>query len=202
MMNMYYKLPRFVYLKNRKYFINTDYRIFIELEKKVRDEDDKNVYYSTLVRFYPAFFEIVENNLLKEAVDKFLWFYACGKKVNTEDEIEKSSKTNSQSSQRVYDYDYDGDLIYGAFYERYKIDLSTARLHWWQFKALFNSLSAETQFKKVIGYRCYDGKDKDMLELKRLHQLPLSKGEIDEKARQNRIYDNLREIALKNKEKR
>lgn len=192
MMRMYNKLPRFVYLKKEKYFINTDYRIFIEFEKKMLDENNNEVIFKALRNFYPAFFKIIDNNLFDEAVDKFIWFYFCGK---NKEQIENNKKSSKKSeNNRIYDYDYDSDLIWGAYWDR-GFDLTTDYLHWWKFKALFNTMSNDCQFKKVIGYRCYDGKDKDMLELKELNKLPPTKFEINERKRQDKIFEELNKIA-------
>ena len=40
------------------------------------------------------------------------------------------------------------------FLEQYGIDLTQEHdLHWWRFKAMFDSLSEKTQFVKIMGYR-------------------------------------------------
>lgn len=62
-------------------------------------------------------------------------------------------KGEASPRKRVYDFSYDAELIYAAFWEQYNIDLQSASLHWWQFKTLFDNLSEETQFIKVVGYR-------------------------------------------------
>ena len=48
----------------------------------------------------------------------------------------------------------------------FNIDLTKDKVHWWKFKAIMNSLPENTEFVKIIRYRSYSGKDKDMLELK------------------------------------
>ena len=70
-MNMFNRLPHFVYLDNEKYFINTDFRIFIEFEIEMQGKDKRQASYKCLGKFYPAFFRIMENGLLEEAVEKF-----------------------------------------------------------------------------------------------------------------------------------
>ena len=102
MYNMYNKLPHFVYLKNEKYFINTDYRIFIEFEEKMQGKDAKQVIYDCLSRFYPAFFIIQSKGLFNEAIDQFIWFYKCGKEENKSN---KQSKKDSNITSRVYSYE-------------------------------------------------------------------------------------------------
>ena len=193
MKGMYYKLPHFVYLKKEKYFINTDYRIFVEFEKEIQDRNDKEVIYDTLTSFYPDFFKIIEKNLLNDAVDKFLWFYRCGKN-EAEIKYEEKNYKNKNNCERVYDYEFDAELIWGAFYDR-GIDLSKDYVHWWKFKALFKTLPEKCEFKKVVGYRSYDGDDKELLKLKEIYKLPPTKFQIDDRKRQDKIFDELNKIA-------
>lgn len=196
MMRMYEKLPHFVYLKKEKYKIHTDYRIFISFEKKMQDENDKKAIYDALLGFYPDFFEIANKGLLKEAVDKFIWFYFCGK---NKEQLENNKKTSKKSkNDRIYDYEYDSDLFWGAYWDR-GIDLTTDYVHWWKFRALFHSMPDNCQLKKIISYRCYDGDDKGILELKDINKLPPTKFEISERKRQDKIFDKLNEMASQKK---
>ena len=192
-MRLYDKLPHFVYLNNEKYFINTDYRIFIKFEKDFQGKNDKKVIYNTLTSFYPDFFLILNKNLLEPAINCFLWLYRCGR---TEDEISYDTRGVEKSghNERIYDYEYDAELIYGAFYDR-GIDLSKDRVHWWQFRALFKSLPDKCEFKKVMGYRSYDGDDKELLKLKELYKLPPTKFQVNERRRRDKIFDELNKIS-------
>lgn len=188
-MNMFNKLPRFVWINNEKYFIRTDFRIFIEFEKGMQGKNVKKVVYETLSKFYPAFFKILQKDLFNEAVDKFIWFYKCGK-----EDVEIKSKNKSNKKTRIYDYDYDSDLIWGAYFSQFKVDLSNVSLHWWKFRAMWNSLSNECEFSKIRGYRVYDGKDTDLLELKEQHKLPPTEFEVDEQKRHQEIFEKLKNI--------
>lgn len=186
---MFNRLPSYVMIKGERYRIYTDYRLFIEFEKEMQDKNAREVIINTLSKFYPAFFKIVENGLLKEAIDKFVWFYFCG-----EEKRESVEKKGKSSNTRIYDYDIDAQLIWGAYWDR-GIDLTVDKLHWWKFKALWKTMSDKCELKKVIGYRCYDGKDNDMLELKEMYKLPPTKFEVDERKRQDNIYNQLMEMS-------
>lgn len=188
-MNMFNKLPHFVYLDNEKFFINTDFRIFIEFELEMQGKNKREASYKCLGKFYPAFFRIINKGLLEQAVDKFLWFYKCGK---TDEQVKHSNKSNKNL--RLYDYNYDSDLIWGAFYGQFKVDLSTFHIHWWKFKAMWNSLDRECEFSKIRGYRAYNGKDKELLELKELYKLPPTEFEQDERKRHQQIFEQLNKI--------
>lgn len=200
-MSMYSKLPQVVKIKNKKYIVRTDFRLFIKFEEDMTQQgrNDAEVIIKTLQKFYPAFFEIIENNLLEEAVDQFLWFYSCGKAKNNSEGKQndlKKGKRKFDANNRAFDYEYDSDLIWAAFYDK-GFDLTVDKIHWWKFKAIWNSLPANCELKKVIGYRCYDGDDKNLLELKELYKLPLTIGEINNKKRQDNIYEQLKNMSKK-----
>ena len=44
MLEYYNKLPHYVYIKNEKFVVNSDYRIFIEFETKMQGKDKKRRY--------------------------------------------------------------------------------------------------------------------------------------------------------------
>ena len=186
---MYNKLPQYVYLSNEKFAINTDYRIFIEFEERMQGNDVNSAVLKALIDFYPAFSLIEENGLINEAVDKFVWFYCCGK-----EHFPKETKSQKQTQvSQVFSYKHDSDLIWSAFWMYgNRIDLSKDYVHWWKFKAIWNSLPSECEFCKIKGYRAYEGKDKDILELKEYYKLPPTEAEIKDQVRRNKIYEALK----------
>ena len=191
-MIMFNKLPYFVILQGKKYKINVDFRNMISFENIVQDKSVSNsekIKYG-LRHFYPAFFYAENYNkllykpqLYKEACDKLIWFYKCGR-----DDYHKVSG-GGKSNKQIYSYDYDDEYIYGAFYDQYGIDLAYDKVHWWKFKALLKSLKEDEEFVKIKGYRAYSGKDKNMLELKDYWELPKP---VEEQERLNRIYEALK----------
>ena len=75
------------------------------------------------------------------------------------------------------------------------MDLHRVRyLHWWKFRAMFNSLNEDTQFVKIMEYRAVEldkvPKEKRAFykRMKMLYALPLSKAE---EQRQNALEDAL-----------
>ncbi len=191
-MNMFKKLPYFVILKGKKYKINVDFRKMISFEKKLQDKklDDAEKMAYCIRNFYPAFFYIqnyiflLQNSeLYKEACDKLIWFYKCGR----EDYHKKASI--GKAGNQIFDYEYDDEYIYGAFLEQYGIDLTQDFVHWWKFKALLKSLKEDTEFVKIKSYRAYSGDDKNWLELKKYWELPLP---IEEQQRLDALYEKLK----------
>lgn len=181
-MRMYNKLPHTLEINNKEIKINTDYRLFVKFELEMQGNDTKKAILNVLSAFYPAF---LLKNITSEIVDKFIWFYKCGK-----EETQKGNKKGGKS-QRAFDYKEDDELIYSAFMECYNIDLSKY-MHWWKFKALFKGLSSECEFCKIKSYRMYDGKDKNLLELKEYYKLPPTQNEIEDRIRQNKLYEALK----------
>jgi len=192
MMNMFNKMPHFVYINNEKYFIKTDYRIFVDFEIKMQGKDKRKACINALKKFYPAFSQIIQKNILNEAIEKFIWFYKCGK-----EDVEVKISTKNNSNMRIYDYNYDSDLIWGAFKEQYNVELDKVYLHWWKFRAMWVSLNKDCQFSIIRGYRAYNGKDKQLLEQKELYKLPLSEDEIDEQKRHKEIFNQLNKLTSK-----
>ena len=191
-MTMFRKLPYFVILQEKKYRINVDFRNMISFKKILQDKSvskTEKIEYG-LRHFYPAFFSL-ENyqkllynpQLYKEACDKLIWFYKCGR-----DDYHRMGNGKG-SNKQIYSYNYDDEYIYGAFYEQYGIDLSYDIVHWWKFKALLKSLKDDTEFVKIKGYRAYTGEDKNMLELKKYWELPLP---VEEQERLDKLYETLK----------
>ena len=190
--NMFQKLPCYVYLQNKKYKINVDFRHIIQIENKIKGRSEENTEKICwcLEHFYPFFYNkskyilITNPELFKEAFQKFIWFYKCGR-----DDYHKSSSNGGKNSSRdSLNYEYDDEYIAGAFWEKYRIDTTTDKVHWWKFKALLKSLY-KTRINEIQSYRNYSGDDKDMKELKRFWELPLDK---EEQERLDKLYDMLK----------
>lgn len=156
--------------------IRTDFRESIKFELLMQDnklkEEEKvklalNLYYN-----------LNDITDIKKAVEDIIWFYKGGKKEieNVDKEVKKSNSKDKQ----IYSYEFDAEYIYSAFMEQYNIDLNSIKyLHWWKFKALFNSLNEDVLFCKIMGYRAMNLnkiKDKEMKKhykkLKDFYNLP------------------------------
>ncbi|KAA8371891.1 hypothetical protein FE415_07380 [Leuconostoc carnosum] len=77
------------------------------------------------------------------------------------DEDDGSQATDEQSSaanHADFDYEQDAGAIYASFLMYYHIDLNQMidRMHWDQFKALFDNLGADTPIQKIRQYRSDD----------------------------------------------
>lgn len=192
-MIMFNKLPYFVVLQKNRYKINADFRNMISFENILQDrnvDNSKRIEYG-LRHFYPIFLNnsnykilLQMPNLYKEACEKLMWFYKCGR-----DDYHKTKGNGKGKNRQIYSYEFDDEYIYSAFYEQYRIDLAYDKVHWWKFKSLLKSLKEDTEFVKIKGYRAYTGNDKNMLELRDYWELPKP---IDEQQRLNNLYESLK----------
>lgn len=117
---------------------------------------------------------------------------AMGEFYSHAEKTSPSKQKESTNAKKVFDFDFDGDLIYAAFLQQYKIDLCLHELHWCQFKALFNCLAEETQFVKVMQYRSInlaEIKDKKQRKfyrkMKQAYRLPDNRSEAQKEADMN-----------------
>lgn len=158
--------------------IRTDFRESIKFELLMQDNSisDADKIKLALNLYY---YEPEKIQDVKKAIKDILWFYKCGKEdKNVDSENEENNVSNKQK--QIYSYEFDAEYIYSAFMEQYNIDLNSIKyLHWWKFKALFNSLNEDVLFCKIMGYRAMNLnkiKDKDMKKhykkMKKIYALP------------------------------
>ena len=78
------------------------------------------------------------------ALAAVLDFYLCGK------------EPGEPERERLVDWEWDGDCIWADFRMYAGINLHTAKLHWWEFMALFGSLPKDSHIKQRIEIRAMD----------------------------------------------
>lgn len=205
------KPPEQVEVDGKLYKINSDFRTSIQFEILMQKKEltekqkefanelcllDKEMDRETaeLLAKYKDGLELYYleiPNDINGAINAMLWFYECGK-----ENIDKKKSKKSGSGKKIYDYNYDADYIYAAFFEQYHIDLAEQELHWWKFSALFSALSEDCMISKIITYRVIDTKGMEKEQkafynrMKRLYQLPEDISE-EERERQDKITQAL-----------
>lgn len=142
-MSLYTNPPNTITVDGVEYPVNTDFRAWVRFQGiLLADEtnDDKAAKICDLM---------VEIGLpqTKESLDAMLQFYAGASTENN---------TGGGKNVRAYDFEKDSEYIFSAFLDSYGIDLTTAELHWWRFKALFKSLPEDCQMCKIMMYRTID----------------------------------------------
>lgn len=122
--------PNFVKVNDKKYKINTDFRIAIECDRIARDSSI-NDYERALAIIYKLFGDEGLNNSndwerLLELANRYLSLN--NQQENEEKEIDM-------------DFQQDMDYIKASFMSDYNIDLNDKEMHWWTFYNLLNGLS-------------------------------------------------------------
>ena len=186
------KLPIAVNINEVLYKINSDYRTSITFAKIIEENElTEDMIIKILELYYPVIPKDIE-----QAINTIFWFYTCG-----ENEEENNSNIFIGSNKRVFDYEQDSRYIYSAFLSQYKIDLQDIKyLHWWKFKALFDSLNDDNEIVKIMQYRSIDLskiKDKEQINFyKKMQNIYKLKEKIDEADLQ--ALNDIRNLLLDN----
>jgi hypothetical protein len=157
--------PEYVKIDEKKYKINTDFRVAIDCQEIALDETIGD-YERALAVIYKLFgddgLEDFDNHQkLLELAKKYL---SCGK------EIEENNEEPDM------DYKQDMEYIEASFMSDYTIDLTIQKMHWWKFYKLLNGLSNSELgnccvLNRVRNLRNYDTKDiKDQKELNKINE--------------------------------
>lgn len=186
--------PQTVIVADREIPIETDFRASVAFEQLAADPDaaPEDVALAMLDLYFPQYAgrftavttedepELVHLALhAEETVESLLAFYGGGLSV---------PKSGSGKGKRLYDFTYDEAHIYASFLQAYQIDLREAKLHWWNFKALFCALPHDTVFGRMLHIRSVEispkmSKDEKAYykKLKKLYALPDKKSEREQR---------------------
>ena len=156
--------PEYVKINDKKYKINTDFRVAIECQEIALDESISD-FERALAIVFKLFGDDGINDTdnyekLLELAQKYL---SCGKEVD--------SASNEEPDM---DFTQDMDYIEASFMSDYSIDLTNTEMHWWKFYNLINGLSNSEMgnccvLNRVRNLRTYDTKDiKDAKELEKI----------------------------------
>lgn len=80
-------------------------------------------------------------------------FYLAGEQAAEPAAAKPASRPDTGPA---FDYRCDAPYIVAAFQQAYGIDLTTAKLHWFRFRALFAALPEDTLMAKIMGWRTLD----------------------------------------------
>lgn len=124
--------PEFVKIGDKKYKINTDFRVAIECDR-IANDSSIGEYEKALAVIFKLFGEDGLNDTdnhekLLELGQKYL---VCGKEL----------EDNNETSKIDMDFKQDLDYIEASFMFDYQIDLKETKMHWWTFFNLLNGLS-------------------------------------------------------------
>ncbi len=163
-------LPTTIEIDGLPYRIKTDFRVWIQFSRLAFTKEQSAVSFARMIVL------IFEDNekcppVTAETMQMLMDFFSPFAK--------QGGNGGGFRQKKQFDYDFDADKIYAAFIQQYGIDLAKVNMHWWLFKALFDSISDETHFGKILQYRGMDlssVKNKDMKKhyehMKRVYALP------------------------------
>lgn len=154
-------LPSWVECDGRLYKLQTSFRIWIEFERRIREEG---------VAWAGVFeADVPDSDNWVEGVLEFF------KSPNATPKEKREADTA-----RAIDLILDGEMIVAAFQQAYGIDLTSDDMHWHRFKALLRCLPDDTMLREIAGYRTYrkppkggkDAHDAQMREKREEWKLP------------------------------
>lgn len=156
--------PEYVKVEDKKYKINTDFRVAIECQDIATDESIGD-YERALAIVYKLFGEdgINTHQHYEKLLELAIKYLSCGKEVDI--------KGNEEPDMN---FTQDMDYIEASFMSDYNIDLTNIEMHWWKFYNLINGLSNSEMgnccvLNRVRNLRTYDTKDiKDPKELEKI----------------------------------
>ena len=160
MTDIYAGYPQEIIVNFKKYPIDSDFRLMMNFELCVQKNNKRGIA-EIIVRFYRG--SVPDD--INDAVRGMINFYLCG-------EQHDSKNTGDNSRRRCYDFGEDWKYISAAFRQQYGVDLVRSDMHWYEFSALFSGLTDETEFVKIMQYRCTDLKKiKNKEEKNRIRRL-------------------------------
>ena len=156
--------PEYAKVEDKKYKINTDFRVAIECQDIATDETISD-YERALAIIYKLFGEdgINTPQHYEKLLELAVKYLSCGKEVDM--------KGNEEPDM---DFTQDMDYIEASFMSDYNIDLTNIEMHWWKFYNLINGLSNSEMgnccvLNRVRNLRNFDTKDiKDQKELEKI----------------------------------
>lgn len=195
--------PKYVKIGEKKYKINTDFRVAIECQEIALD-DSIGDFERALAIIYKLFGDdgLDDSNNYEKLLELAQKYLSCGKEID--------SKTNEEPDM---DFIQDMPYIKASFRSDYNINLDDEEMHWWEFYDLINGLSNSEMgnccvLNRIRNLRTFDTKDiKDPKELDKINeakkQVALKKREVKKELtyEQKRNIDNFYEkIGINRKE--
>lgn len=169
--------PKYIQIEDRKYAINTDFRVAIECDRIGRDNSIGDTERALAIIYLLFGEEVLDNEhdyvKLLELAQNYL---SCGKEIE--------DATNEKPDM---DFIQDMGYIEASFMSDFHIDLENTQMHWWKFMKLMNGLS-----NSELGNCCV------LNNIRNLRNFDVSKIK-DDKERQ-KIAKAQRDVALKKEE--
>lgn len=188
-MNSY---PKYAYVNNIKYKINTNYKVALECEKVSQSEVSEEERGLAIIYLLFGDKGLKDSENWQELLEVGLKYLRCGKEIIDNDE---ETEVNM-------DFEQDWEYIKASFFYDYKINLNNRKyMHWWEFYNLLCGLSDKCILSRVRFVRDFDvNQINDSSEkekwIKQKEQVALKQKESPKTYEQSRL-DKLFEEQLK-----
>lgn len=142
-MNSY---PEYVKVNNKKYKINTDFRVALKCNEIAESDNIQDNERALAILYLLYGDEGLHNSADWEQLLKIgIKYLKCGKE-NKSDEDKEADMSYSQ----------DWGYIQASFFSDYNIDLSNKQMHWWMFYDLLCGLTEKSILNRVRFVRDFD----------------------------------------------
>lgn len=133
--------------------IDPDFRHMLWLSNRIQRRVEESATWDFLREAFGRFYREPPDNIsdLESAYQSLCRFY-----VGVPSELGTGSGDEDGSGDLTYDFHCDAPYLVAAFQQAYGIDLTTTKLHWWRFKALFAALPENTRMFQIMSYRAVD----------------------------------------------
>lgn len=171
--------PEYVIVGDKKYKINSDYRVALKCNEISRDITISD-YERALAIIYLLFGE--------EALDDYEHYEELTKLSIKFLTFNEPISNNKEERKIDMDFKQDWDYISASFMSDYKIDIDNVNIHWWKFYSLLNGLSTSN-----------DGNCCILNRIRNIRNIDVSK--IEDKDRRNSVLEAQKIFSLKANEK-
>ena len=155
------KYPEFIEIDNKRYKINTDFRLALKCDEVFRDETIGEYEKVMAIIFILLGEEGLKDKENHEKIFKLLIKYLRHGKKNEDSDDEEPSM----------DFKQDQGYIKASFLSDYSIDLDKTELNWWQFYDLLEGLKEDSILNRVRFIREEPLNDKKGKERERWEKL-------------------------------
>lgn len=176
------KYPKFLKVANKKYKINTDFRVALECDKIARD-----INIGEYEKILAIIYLLLGDEALEDYENHDKLFRMCEKYLRCNKEVEELNDEATPSM----DFEQDAGYIKTSFMTDYQIDLDKIELHWWAFIDLMTGFTEDTVLNRVRYIREEPLHDKKGKELEKWEKLKKSVALKYEKTEEEKWMDDL-----------
>ena len=146
--------PEYAKIKEKEYKIDADFRTALKCFEVVEDTTISD--YERALAIVYLIFDFIPDKNLELFLEKAISFLQCGKTFEEQNE-----------NKRDMDFIQDKKYINSSFMSDYNIDLSKAKLHFWQYIELLEGLTETSSLSRIRDLRNYDTSQIQDLKKKR-----------------------------------